>query len=106
MPVLLKNLISVVQERNQLVDITPEKDGTLYKDYFYYACKHRRLVDGHKCGYRKQWSEEKINNAVEEVIRKLVKNPKFEEAILNKIGSRIDTEEIEKEIERLEKQHR
>ena len=70
-----------------------KKDGTLYKDYFYYACKHRRLVDGHKCGYRKQWSEEKINNAVEEVIRKLVKNPKFEEAILNKIGSRIDTEE-------------
>ena len=63
-------------------------------------------VDGHKCGYRKQWSEEKINNAVEEVIRKQVKNPKFEEAILNKIGSRIDTEEIEKEIERLEKQHR
>ena len=83
-----------------------KKDGTLYKDYFYYACKHRRLVDGHKCGYRKQWSEEKINNAVEEVIRKLVKNPKFEEAILNKIGSRIDTEEIEKEIEGLEKQHR
>ena len=31
---------------------------------------------------------------MEEVIRKLVKNPKFEEAILNKIGSRIDTEEI------------
>ncbi len=83
-----------------------KKDGTLYKDYFYYACKHRRLVDGHKCGYRKQWSKEKINNAVEEVIRKLVKNPKFEEAILNKIGSRIDTEEIEKEIERLEKQHK
>ena len=83
-----------------------KKDGTLYKDYFYYACKHRRLVDGHKCGYRKQWSEEKINNAVEEVIRKLVKNPKFEEAIMNKIGSRIDTEEIEKEIEGLEKQHR
>ena len=81
-------------------------DGGYYKDYFYYACKHRRLVDGHKCGYRKQWSEEKINNAVKEIIRKLVKNPKFEEAILNKIGSRIDTEEIEKEIERLEKQYR
>ena len=35
---------------------------------------------------------------MEEVIRKLVKNPKFEEAILNKIGSRIDTEEIEKRL--------
>gem|GEM_PF-652093 len=79
-----------------------KENRTLYKDYFYYACKHRCLVDGHKCGYRKQWSEEKINNAVEEVIRKLVKNTKFEEAILNKIGSRIDTEEMEKEIEGVE----
>ena len=53
-----------------------------------------------------QWSEDKVNNAVEEVIRKLVQNPKFEEAIRKKIGSRIDTDEIEREIENLEKQHR
>ncbi|MDY2753745.1 MAG: hypothetical protein SOV22_09220, partial [Blautia obeum] len=70
------------------------------------ACKHRRLVDGHNCSYRKQWSEDKLNDAVEEVIRKLVQNPKFEEAILSKIGARIDTSEVEKEIEELEKQHR
>ena len=82
------------------------KDGTAYKDYFYYACKHRRLVDGHNCSYRKQWSEDKVNDAVEEVIRKLVQNPKFEEAIIKKIGARIDTSEVEKEIEELEKQHR
>ena len=48
----------------------------------------------------------KVNDAVEEVIRKLVQNPKFEEAILKKIGARIDTSEVEKEIEELEKQHR
>ena len=83
-----------------------KKDGTLYKDYFYYACKHRRLMNGHRCDYHKQWSEDKVNNAVEEVIRKLVQNPKFEEAIRKKIGSRIDTDEIEREIENLEKQHR
>lgn len=23
-------------------------DGGYYKDYFYYACKHRKLVDGHR----------------------------------------------------------
>ena len=61
-----------------------KKDGTLYKDYFYYACKHRRLMNGHRCDYHKQWSEDKVNNAVEEVIRKLVQNPKFEEAIRKK----------------------
>lgn len=81
-------------------------DGTLYRDYFYYACKHRRMVDGHNCLYRKQWSEDKVNAAVEEVIRKLVQNPKFEKAIKDKIGSRIDTTEMESEIEGLEKQLR
>ncbi len=47
-----------------------------------------------------------MNDAVKEVIRRLVQNPKFEEAILKKIGARIDTTEVEKEIEELEKQHR
>ena len=30
-------------------------DGGYYKDYFYYACKHRKLVDGHRCTYKRQW---------------------------------------------------
>mgnify|MGYP000608024872 FL=1 len=29
-------------------------DGGYYKDYFYYACKHRKLVDGHRCTYKRQ----------------------------------------------------
>lgn len=62
-----------------------KKDGTAYKDYFYYACKHRRLVDGHHCDYKKQWSEDKVNAAVEEIIRKLVQNPKFAEAIRKRL---------------------
>ena len=83
-----------------------KSDGTPYKNYFYYACKHRRLVDGHVCTYKKQWEEEKINAAVAEVIRKLVSNPKFAEAIKAKINSRIDTDELDKELEILRKQLR
>ncbi len=83
-----------------------KKDGTLYKDYYYYACKHRLEVDGHKCSYRKQWGQEKVNAAVEEVILKLVQNPKFENAIREKIGARIDTSELEQEIETLRKKLR
>lgn len=43
-------------------------------------------MDGHHCDYRKQWSEDKVNNAVAEVIRKLVQNPRFEEAMRRKIS--------------------
>ena len=81
-------------------------DGTHYRDYYYYSCKHRTTINGHRCGYRKQWKQEKIDGAVEEVIRKLVQNPKFEQAIRQKIGARIDTDELETELEQLRKKLR
>ena len=63
-------------------------------------------LDGHKCSYRKQVHQERVNSAVEEFISKIVKNPKFEEAIKQKINARIDTAEIEAEIESLNKKLR
>ena len=54
-------------------------------------------MNGHKCTYRKQWNEDKINAAVEEVICKLVNNPKFKEAIQKHIDSSIDTQELDRE---------
>ena len=39
-------------------------DGTYYKDYFYYACKHRLHVDGKRCDYHHQWGEDIIDSAV------------------------------------------
>ena len=74
-------------------------DGSSYKDYFYYQCKHRRIVDGHRCDYSRQWSEEIIDEAVAEVIRRLVRKPQFAENIQKKIGLQIDTGELEKELE-------
>ena len=76
-------------------------DRGYYKDYFYYACKHRKLVDGHRCTYKRQWNEDRINAAVEEIIRKFVKNPKFEQEIRKQIGSSIDTSELDREYDGL-----
>ena len=57
--------------------IKHKSDGTKYKDFFYYGCKHRTMTRGHKCDYRKQINEELLDSAVAEVIVKLVSNPKF-----------------------------
>ena len=46
----------------------------------------------------------KVNAAVEEVIRKMVNNPKFQTALKQKIGSKIDTSELDKEKVVLNKQ--
>lgn len=81
-------------------------DGTLHKTYFTYQCKHRKSIDGQPCTYRKQWNQTEVNDAVAEIIKKLVQNPKFEQAIKERINTSIDTSALEEEIEILRKQQR
>ena len=81
-------------------------DGSKYKDFFYYGCKHRNMTRGHKCDYKKQIHEELLDAAVAEVITKLVSNPKFAALMQQKISMKVDTTAIEQEITNYEKQLR
>lgn len=86
--------------------IKRKKDGTKYKDFYYYGCKHRTMTRGHKCDYKKQIREEMLDDAVAEVIIKLVSNPKFAAMMQEKIGSKVDTAAIDAELADFEKQLR
>lgn len=81
-----------------------KKNGKHYKDYFYYGCKHRNMMQGHRCTYNKQLQEEKLDSAVAEVISKLVSNPKFADMMKKKINIKTDTSEVDKEIANYQKQ--
>lgn len=83
-----------------------KKDGTKYKDFFYYGCKHRGMQRGHKCDYKKQIREELLDDAVAEVIVKLVSNPHFAAMMQEKINMKVDTTAIDQEIANYEKQLR
>lgn len=84
--------------------IKHRKDGTKYKDFFYYGCKHRTMTRGHKCDYKKQINEDVLDAAVVEVITKLVANPRFASMMQEKINMKVDTTVIDQEITVLEKQ--
>lgn len=86
--------------------IKRKKDGTKYKDFYYYGCKHRSMTRGHKCDYKKQIREELLDDAVTEVIVKLVSNSKFAAMMQKKIDRKVDTTAIEQEIDNYEKQLR
>ena len=86
--------------------IKHKADGTKYKDFFYYGCRHRTMTHGHKCDYKKQINEELLDDAVAEVIVKLVSNPKFATMMQEKINMKVDTTAIEQEIANYEKQLR
>ena len=83
-----------------------KKDGTPYKSFSYYSCKHRKMQRGQKCDFNKQIQEEVLDNAVVEVIIKLVSNPKFSAMMQEKINSKVDTTAIEQEITVAKKQLR
>ena len=86
--------------------IKKRKDGSNYKDFYYYGCKHRNMTRGHKCDYRRQVHEEMLDVAVAEVISKLVSNPKFSDLIRSKINMEVDTSTLDQEIANYEKQLR
>lgn len=75
--------------------IKKRKDGSNYKDFYYYGCKHRNMTRGHKCDYKKQVHEEMLDASVAEVIS----NPKFSDLIRNKINMEVDTSALDQEIE-------
>ena len=79
--------------------IKKRKDGSNYKDFYYYGCKHRNMTRGHKCDYKKQVHEEMLDASVAEVISKLVSNPKFSDLIRNKINMEVDTSALDQELE-------
>ena len=86
--------------------IKRKKDGTKYKDFYYYGCKNRTMTRGHKCDYKKQIREELLDDAVAEVIVKLVGNSKFAVMMQEKINSKVDTAVIDAELADFEKQLR
>lgn len=86
--------------------IKKKKDGTKYKDFYYYGCKHTHMIRGHKCTYNKQIREELLDDAVAEVIIKIVSNLKFASMMQEKINMKVDTSEIEKEIDNYQKELR
>ena len=86
--------------------IKHKADGSKYKDFYYYGCKHRSMIRGHKCDYKKQLREELLDDAVAEVIVKLVSNPKFAAMMQEKINMKVDTAAIDQEIANYEKQLR
>ena len=86
--------------------VKKRKDGSNYKEFYYYGCKHRRLDRGHKCTFKTQIPLPLMDQAVAEVIVSLVSRPDFSKLMAEKINAEIDTTALQQEITHLEKQLR
>ena len=83
-----------------------KKDGTFYKHFYYYGCKHRRSDRGHRCDYKRQINEELLDAAVIEAITQLVQDDRSAKFMKSKIDSKVDVSDMDAEIEAYGKQLR
>ena len=82
-----------------------KKDGSgYYKDGWYYVCKHRKLIDGEKCTYKKQPPQDPINNEVLAILSSFYDYEGNEAVMEGVMGQKTDTDVIYKRIDGLEKQ--
>ena len=76
-----------------------KKDGTHYKDGFYYVCKHRRAVDGQPCTYRRQPPQEPINAEVIEILQAAYRSPTFAESLKELLNQSTDVGALQAKLE-------
>lgn len=94
----------------------PNGEVEWYKDQFTYVCKHRKLIDGHSCSFRRQPSQDKINEEVLAVVKEFLQRAAFEladevDGYAEKTAIRLtadtgsDIKEKKIDLERLKKQY-
>lgn len=76
------------------------------KTRYYYYCKNTVTPTGHSCTFRVNIEQSEINDMIAAIISAMVNNPRFSQAIQEKIGSAVDTVDMEKQLETLQGQLR
>ena len=71
-----------------------------YTRYYYY-CKNTLGQTGHKCTFRLNIEQTEMNRIVAAIISAMVKDDRFKSAIKKKIGTAVDTSEMEERIKAL-----
>ena len=84
------------------MEILRKRIARIKKTRYYYYCKNTVNATGHKCTFRVNIEQTEMNRMVAAIISAMVNKPVFVNAIKEKIGTAIDTEDMEKELETLE----
>lgn len=82
------------------------KKGELYKEYRYYACKHRKLMDGYKCTFNRQIKIEILDREVEQILVQLMRDSNLANKLKEKISIKTDTQEFDEMIGQYEQKYR
>lgn len=76
------------------------------KTRYYYFCKSIKGQTGHECSFRLNIEQNEINQMVASIVSAMVHDPRFVDAIKEKIGSAVDTSELDRQADAIKVQLR
>ena len=77
------------------------EEGEYYEPNYFYACKHRLQIEGHRCDYHRQWNEEEVNRQVLDILVKVLSDDMLKGKMTAWFGLDKDDSGLKKEIEEL-----
>lgn len=80
-----------------------KKDGTCYKDSWYYVCKNRKSVTGQHCDYRRQPPQGPIDDEVVAMVSAAIRSPSLIEKMRDAMDTKTDEKTIKAELASLRK---
>ena len=84
-----------------------KKDGTYYKDVWYYVCKHRRAVDGRTCDFGKYVRQDEVNEEIFGIVREIFDRDIVKEGIAGDLLSeQLDIENLKTQLKELSKKQK
>lgn len=78
--------------------------GGYYKTLHYYSCRGYRKDAGRVCKFKHTYNQDKIDNAVLEIVENLSNLPRFRKHIAEHIGDRASAEDIQNRIRQIKRE--
>ncbi len=72
-----------------------------YSDLWYYHCKNRKMVTGHKCSYKKHIRQEQINAEILAIIKTAMSDEAYKKKAFATMGDSSAIDELEETLKRL-----
>ena len=86
--------------------ISPRLTAKITRPGNYYYCKNTRGETGHRCSFRTNLEQTEIDRYVAAIISAMVHDKQFVDAIKAKIGTAVNTKDLELELDTLRDQMR
>lgn len=78
--------------------------GGYYKTIYYYSCRYYRKSAGRTCNFKHTYNQEKVDNAIYEIVSRLTTNPMFEKILKDASGDAMPIEELQLKEKEVRKQ--